>query len=236
MGAPARKFLLFSCGGSCPDLRENQRFATMSLTLRYMRLPDIPEVTLIDKLSFDPPWSARSYQFEVNESTYSYMAALELSGGEKSRTAGWRRLVPGFNGVHTDQKQIVGYGGLWNIMDEAHISTIAVHPDFRGRGFGEIVLAGMIRRSIKLNAAYIVLEVRVSNVTAQSLYQKYSFQTTMTKPKYYHNNGEDAYEMRLNLDHRYYRAHFEERYAKLVEQRELMDTYTDNEPPRKQQL
>ncbi len=202
----------------------------MSLQLRYMRLSDIPEVTVIDQLSFNPPWSARSYQFEINELTYSYMVVLEYA--EDKPKAGWRRLVPALNGSSEGQR-IVGYGGLWNIMDEAHISTIASHPDYRGRGYGEIVLAGMIQRAIKLNAEYVVLEVRVSNIPAQNLYQKYGFQTTATKPKYYHSDNEDAYEMRLNLENRYYCAHFEERYARLVQQYELDDHYTDIEPPRK---
>jgi ribosomal-protein-alanine N-acetyltransferase len=203
----------------------------MSLILRYMRLADIPEVTVIDHASFDPSWSARSYQFEVSESTYSYMVVLEY--GEDKPKAGWRKLVPGLNGTPTDSQQIVGYGGLWNIMDESHISTIAAHPDFRGRGWGEIVLAGMIRRSIKLKATYVVLEVRVSNIVAQKLYLKYGFKTVATKVNYYHSNNEDAYEMRLNLDHRYYVAHFEERYAKLVEQHNLIDQFSDEAPPRK---
>ena len=62
---------------------------------------------------------------------------------------------------------------------------------------------------------------------------KYGFQTVATKPKYYHSNNEDAYEMRLNLDHRYYRAHFEERFARLIERHDLVDQYTDAAPPRK---
>jgi ribosomal-protein-alanine N-acetyltransferase len=204
----------------------------MTLTLRYMRPPDIPEVTVIDQASFDPSWSARSYQFEVSESTYSYMVVLDYDEG-KPKTGGWRRLVPALNGGHTSEGQIVGYGGLWNIMDEAHVSTIATHPEYRGRGWGEILLAGMIGRAIHLEAAYVILEVRVSNVTAQNLYLKYGFKTVTTKPKYYHSNNEDAYEMRLNLDHRYYRAHFEERYAKLIEQHALIDQYTDSVPPRR---
>ncbi len=204
----------------------------MSLVLRYMRLTDIPEVSAIDAASFDPAWSARSYQFEVGESTYSYMVVLEY-GEEKHKPSGWRKLVPTLNGTHSESQQIVGYGGLWNIMDEAHISTIATHPDFRGRGWGEILLSGMVHRAIKLNADYVVLEVRVSNITAQNLYKKLGFQIVATKPKYYHSNNEDAYEMRLNLENRYYCAHFEERYAKLLGQYDVIDLYSDTQPPRK---
>lgn len=203
----------------------------MSLILRYMRPADIEQVAAIDKMSFTPAWSARSYQFEISESTYSYMVVLEQAADEKPK-AGWRRLVPGLNGVH-EGSRIVAYGGMWHIMDEAHISTIATHPEHRGNGWGEIVLAGMIRRGIRLNASQAVLEVRVSNHVAQNLYTKYGFKTFMTKPRYYQSNNEDAYEMHLNLDHRYYRAHFEERYARLVERHELDDQFTEVEPLRK---
>ena len=205
----------------------------MTLTLRYMRLTDIPQVTAIDQASFDPAWSSRSYQFEISESNYSYMVVLEHSD-DKPKT-GWRRLVPSLNGASDHDYLIGGYGGLWSIMGEAHVSTIATHPDHRRRGWGEILLAGMIRRGIKLKADYVVLEVRVSNIPAQTLYQKYGFKVVATKPKYYHSNNEDAYEMRLNLENRYYRAHFEERYARLVDQHDLIDQFTDTLPPRKRE-
>jgi [ribosomal protein S18]-alanine N-acetyltransferase len=214
----------------------------MSLVLRYMRPSDIAEVAAIDKMSFTPAWSARSYQFEISESTYSYMVVLEQSTDKPK--PGWRRLVPGLNnlpglnslpglnGAHEGQR-VVAYGGMWHIMDEAHISTIATHPEQRGNGWGEIVLAGMIRRGMMLRAVQAVLEVRVSNSVAQNLYQKYGFKTVATKPHYYHSNNEDAYEMHLNLDHRYYRAHFEERYARLMDRHGFIDQFTDVEPLRK---
>jgi ribosomal-protein-alanine N-acetyltransferase len=199
----------------------------MKLTLRYMALPDIPEVSAIDQVSFDPAWSARSYAYEVSESNYSHMVVLE-QGEEEKPKPGWRRLVQNISGNGNESgSQIVGYGGLWHIVDESHISTIATHPQFRGRGWGEVLLAGMIHRSITLKAAYIVLEVRVSNIVAQRLYEKYEFETLAVKPKYYHNNGEDAYDMRLNLeDNPGYITRFERRYEELLAVHQVEDLYS----------
>jgi ribosomal-protein-alanine N-acetyltransferase len=204
------------------------------LTLRYMRLPDIPAVIAIDRVSFDPAWSARSYAYEVSESTYSHMVVLEQAEVEQP-THGWRKWVQSFgsNGVEPEEP-IVAYGGLWHIMDESHISTIATHPDFRGRGWGEIVLAGMIRRSIILRAAYIVLEVRVSNAVAQNLYRKYEFELAGVKRRYYHNNGEDAYDMRLDLQgNAGYHERFEHRCEALFKKHKVTDLYSNNSPDRK---
>jgi [ribosomal protein S18]-alanine N-acetyltransferase len=205
----------------------------MSLTLRYMQLPDIPQVVTIDNLAFDPPWSARSYSYEVSESNYSHMVVLEQGVAAKP-VNGWRRIVQNLSGTPIAEKRIVGYGGLWHIMDEAHISTLATHPEYRGRGLGELLLAGMIRRALTLKANYLVLEVRVSNTTAQNLYAKYSFKTVGVKRRYYHNNGEDAYEMHLYFDAPDFRAAFETRFSALVARHQFTDEYTDCTPPRKQ--
>ncbi|MFN7210900.1 MAG: ribosomal protein S18-alanine N-acetyltransferase [Aggregatilineales bacterium] len=145
-------------------------------TLRYMRLGDIPPVMAIDQLAFSTPWSANSYLFEINDNRSAHMVVLERAG---------------------EPPCIVGYGGMWLIEGEAHISTIATHPDWRGLGLGEVLLGGMVRRGMALGATYSVLEVRVSNVPAINLYRKYEFQIVSLRKGYYRDNNEDAYLMHL---------------------------------------
>jgi ribosomal-protein-alanine N-acetyltransferase len=202
-----------------------------SLTLRYMRTGDIGQVIAIDNVSFDPPWSARSYAYEISESSYSHMVVLERSGAGAA-PARWRRLF-GLAANGSESGMIVGYGGLWQIADEAHISTIATHPGWRGRGYGEILLAGMVRRACTLGAAYVVLEVRVSNHVAQSLYYKYDFVIAGVKQRYYRNNNEDAYDMRLDLADADLRARFEERLAALRQRQPFTDSYSEVAPVRR---
>jgi ribosomal-protein-alanine N-acetyltransferase len=198
-----------------------------------MQIPDIPQVVSIDRMSFDPPWSQESYVYEVRESTYSHMVVLEETDEQQSPT-GLQRFIRSLgNGSPEPRRRIVGYGGLWHIMDEAHISTIAVHPDYRGRGWGEILLAGMVRRSITVKAGYVVLEVRVSNTVAQKLYLKYNFQIVDTKPRYYHNNNEDAYDMRVQLEHDPdFRMIVHQRFTALQAKFKFRDLYTSVPPPR----
>ncbi len=202
-----------------------------TLILRYMQQADIPQVVTIDNASFDPPWSARSYAYEINESLYSHMVVLERT--DQPPLTGWRRFFSGYVRAPETQRQIVAYGGLWNISGEGHISTIAAHPAWRGNGYGEIVLAGMIRRALTLEAQYVVLEVRVSNSVAQKLYTKYEFKTIAVKPKYYRNNNEDAYDMRLDLADEALTARFDQRFAVLRQRYPFVDLYTDVPPPRK---
>lgn len=192
------------------------------LILRYMRLEDIQQVVAIDRQAFDPPWSPQSYAYEIQESTYSHMVVLEEKGPPAavrpvSTGHWWQRFRHYLNGNGSADSQeksagrIVGYGGLWRIMTEAHISTIATHPDYRGRGYGEALLAGMVQRALTLGAQYVVLEVRVSNHTAQNLYRKYGFETVDTKVNYYRSNNEDAYDMRVQFSDDY-RPKFEALY------------------------
>lgn len=169
----------------------------MSLLLRYMRLPDVPTVASIDAASFNPPWSAQSYQFEVSDSNYSHMVVLEDC--TTPHTTLIDRLLATVGLAQPARGEILGYGGLWHLAGEAHISTIAVTPNQRGRRYGELLLLAMCVRSVRLRAGTVVLEVRVSNTVAQNLYHKHGFEVTGTKPRYYQSDGEDAYAMRLTL-------------------------------------
>lgn len=140
----------------------------------------------------------------------------------------WQRLRPLTPPPQTHQ--LVSYGGLWRMLDEAHISTIASHPEYRGQGYGEIALVAMMRRSAQIGAGYIVLEVRVSNTVAQNLYRKHGFKLHATKTRYYRDNNEDAFDMRLELSPAA-RREIEQRFEALRQRHHLIDGYTQTSPP-----
>src|SRR3989442_7010944 len=87
---------------------------------------------------------------------------------------------------------IIGFAGLWLMVDEAHITTIAMHPDYRRRGLGEFMLVSLIDIAYSIGAKWVTLEVRVSNYTAQNLYRKYGFREAGLRHRYYSDNQEDA--------------------------------------------
>lgn len=159
-----------------------------------MRWEDMPAVMAIEHRSFTLPWSASTYRHELLENKNAYYFVLRHQAETSPRRFGWlTRRARREPVVH-----IVGYAGFWLITDEAHISTIAVDPHWRGRGLGEYLLASMIERAIALNAASITLEVRESNRVAHSLYRKYGFDITGKRPRYYQDNYENAFLMTLD--------------------------------------
>jgi ribosomal-protein-alanine N-acetyltransferase len=198
-----------------------------NLLLRYMTVADLPQVMEIDRLSFEIPWSEKSYRYEMNESDQSFMVVLEWN--RQRAATRWQRWL---NIRPYSERRILGYGGMWYIAGEAHISTIAVHPKGRGHGWGEILLAGMVRRGMILEADEVALEVRVTNHRAQHLYEKYAFQTVDIKKRYYRNNGEDAYDMRIDVHNPSICSHFEEQYHALFTRHQLMDIFSPYSPPR----
>lgn len=133
-----------------------------------MRTADLPEVQAIERASFTTPWPPNAYRSELEENRLaSYLVARV---GE----------------------QVVGYAGMWLMVDEAHITTFAVHPGWRRRRIGERLLLAMLDLAIARQAREATLEVRVSNLAARRLYEKYGFRPVGIRPRYYSDDGEDA--------------------------------------------
>lgn len=164
---------------------------------RPMTIDDIEQVIHIEHLSFSMPWSPLTYLYEIQQNRAAYMAVIELpteQANDPNSDNSHLQVLP----LRPPSKPIgklTAYGGLWVKAGEAHISTIATHPDFRGKGLGELMLLGLITRGIEQDADHVMLEVRVSNVIAQNLYHKYGFIKTGIRPLYYRDNNEDAYVM-----------------------------------------
>lgn len=168
-----------------------------------MHSDDFADVHTIDVQSFPHPWSMTTYQNELrNEHQSRYIVVRgspHLPGNSTPVTSWWQRIHALILGpAHpvptpdTPRMPVVGYAGIWLSHDEGHITTIAVHRDFRGRGIGELLLLGLIDQAYELGAAQLTLEVRVSNTVAQQLYVKYGFRFHGERKRYYTDNGEDA--------------------------------------------
>jgi [ribosomal protein S18]-alanine N-acetyltransferase len=145
----------------------------MNMLIRRMRLEDVQAVHVIDTLSFSLPWSERSFRYELTQNPVS---------------RGW---------VAEQDGQITAMLVLWLIVDEAHIATIAVHPDFRRQGIGEMILLHALRAVQAEGGQRAFLEVRAGNTAAQSMYKKYGFEVAGVRRGYYKDNNEDALLMNL---------------------------------------
>ncbi len=174
----------------------------MYFFIEPMREEDVPRVQTIERQSFSAPWSAATYLRELRSPSHArYIVARACrarppdSKPDLQKRQTWlSQLFPTFFSSSPPRSpcQVVGYGGVWLSVDEAHITTIASAPEVRGRGVGELLLNGLIDVAIELNARFITLEVRVSNSVAQKLYLKYGFEPRGTRPRYYTDNNEDA--------------------------------------------
>ncbi len=161
-------------------------------TIEPMRWEDVPAVMAIERDSFPLPWSSYTYRHELTENTHSHYNVVRTRDPGADTRAWWQRML------RPAPPTIVGYGGFWLIADEAHISTIAVAPAWRGLGLGELLLVTMIEQAMQMSAVMVTLEVRVTNSVAQNLYRKYGFVVTGTRPRYYRDNDEDAYIMTVD--------------------------------------
>lgn len=148
-----------------------------------MTLADLPVIGQLEKLCFPAPWTIDTYRNELLHNRYScYWVLRPLPDGPAAAAP------------------ILAYGGYWLMSDEAHIVTIAAHPDFRRQGLGESLLVGIIAKTAEQGAALVTLEVRITNTAAQALYDKLGFVRVGLRRKYYNDNGEDAILMTLFLD------------------------------------
>lgn len=145
----------------------------MKLLIRKMTLEDVPGVIDLDHKSFSLPWPERSFRFELTANPASRCWVAELDG------------------------KLVGMIVVWLIIDEAHVATLATHPDFRRRGIGTKLLSHALRHMIEEGARSSFLEVRESNFSAQEMYRKFGYEASGRRPHYYKDNGEDAILMNL---------------------------------------
>jgi len=184
-------------------------YTNLPYVVEPMRLRDIKEVMEIEHDSFPSPWSARAYRHELLDNDLSHYFVVRQRRIERSELNLLARVRHSL-GVGT-RPPILGYSGFWLMVDEAHISTIAVQPNWRRRGIGELLLVAMLEQAIELEANIATLEVRVSNVAAQSLYHKYGFRQVGLRRRYYRDSGEDALIMTTErLTSANFQSHFQQ--------------------------
>lgn len=140
----------------------------MEIIVRKMIEEDIDIILEIEKEAFTTPWSREAFLTEIKENLLAYYLIAEVNG------------------------KVTGYGGIWLILNEGHITNIAVKEEYKGNGIGNSILEGLICYCMKNSIDNMTLEVRESNVIAQNLYRKYGFVSSGKRPNYYSDDGEDA--------------------------------------------
>lgn len=160
---------------------------------RPMREEDIAEVMEIERHSFPYPWPESAYRNEIRYGINSLFYILQPYPPEPSPTNWWDRFL---RRRQRERAPVIGYVGMRLLPAEAHITTIAVHPEWRGRGLGKYILLMAIRQAFQHRVRFVTLEVRASNRVAQRLYNDLGFRLTGIQRGYY-RDGEDAWIMRL---------------------------------------
>lgn len=145
----------------------------VDVSLRVMRIEDLEPVHAIDVLSFTLPWSERSYRYEVTQNPFARIWVAEIT-------------------LPDGQPRVIGVIVVWLVIDEAHVATLAIHPDYRRLGIGRRLLAKALLDALERGSRQAYLEVRRSNLAAQALYRHFGFEETGVRPRYYQDNQEDA--------------------------------------------
>lgn len=217
--------------------------------LEPMTQEDVTEVGEVERLCFTNPWPLSAYRRELRNPEQNYYIvlrddphaeAVEADEAE-SRNGEFDLIAPrpiprrprrftlwpiGRRQASATPPPIIGFAGMWNLYDEAHVTTIGVRPELRGRGLGELLFVAMVDEAIRRSVTWVTLEVRVSNTGAQALYQKYGFTVQGRRPRYYSDNNEDALIMwSASLKDGAYLRQVEERRRRLFHKLSF-----DNEP------
>ena len=180
----------------------------MPLKVRFMHRQDIPQVTEIDHDAFPTEWPPTNFPRELENKLAYYIIAYENKDTypEKSPVPAGKETNPGLinrirrifsrsqvpNENPPEEISILGYAGMWIMADEAHVTSIASHKEHRHQGIGEVLLINLIELAMTKHARIVTLEARVSNLVAQNLYYKFSFDKLGVRKAYYLDNKEDA--------------------------------------------
>ena len=140
----------------------------LRVAVERMTLDDVQAVNRIERASFPVPWPDYAFRQELQTNRLAHY--LVVRAGE----------------------EVIGYGGMWLMVDEAHITTFAVLPDWRRQGVGGRLMVELMRLARDLQANVMTLEVRLSNRPARALYARFGFRPVGIRPRYYSDNGEDA--------------------------------------------
>jgi ribosomal-protein-alanine N-acetyltransferase len=175
--------------------------------IERMTMSDVPRVIEIERLAYPSTWPPSAYRKELQDNRWAHYivlrdtkiaeerATVPAQEIEKPRRIFPLSLLPARSSATVsapDQASILGFSGLWLMVDEAHITTIAMHPNYRRLGLGEFMLVSLIDIAYSIGAKWVTLEVRVSNYSAQNLYRKYGFHEAGLRHRYYSDNQEDA--------------------------------------------
>jgi [ribosomal protein S18]-alanine N-acetyltransferase len=165
--------------------------------LEPMQLEDVSEVSQLDHRCFTNPWPQSAYRRELSnpEGNFYIILRQRLPGAQlREEEAANKPLsrVSRWLWSEDEKDPIVGYAGMWIRAGEAHVTTIGVAPEVRGRGLGELLFVSLLEEAIARDAQWLTLEVRVSNTQAKRLYEKYGLTKHGVRRRYYSDNGEDA--------------------------------------------
>lgn len=180
----------------------SMQIAALRCRIRTMQSEDIPQIMDIERQSFPSMWPQSAYQKELKNKMARYFVAVEVEGdastrnGASSPQPAVRRLVQRFFGGLPNEvvrrERVLGFVGLWCMMGEGHIVTIAVREECRRQGIGEVLVVAAVDAAIEAVQDIVTLEYRVSNDAARALYEKYGFAQVGLRSRYYSDNHEDA--------------------------------------------